>query len=184
MLPKELHFRDGAGSVNDLARQLFCAGSPQNFIKRGPSLKRTAADLNNSVALIFWYGFGVSVEKMTSTPNDYLYLSQDDLYRFGNSTSPRLDHVRSNDVDLYVLDGVPRVRANGKGISLLTELEAARKPGWLWRIPKSTALPPGLALNPDRPGHFALCPVSDMTVDRYRALLSELARHCLRVRKQ
>jgi hypothetical protein len=38
-----------------------------------------------------------------------------------DSTSPRLDHVRANDVDLYELNGGAHVRANGKGISLLTE---------------------------------------------------------------
>jgi len=121
---------------------------------------------------------------MPTTANDYLDLSQDDLYRFGNSISPRLDHIRPTDVDVYELNGVPHIQANGKGISLLTEQEVAHKPGWLWRIPKNTAVPPGLALNPDRPGHFALCPVSAMTVDRFRALLSELAVRCQRVRKQ
>jgi hypothetical protein len=72
---------------------------------------------------------------MLAEPNDYLYLSQDDLYRFGNSTSPRLDHIRAHDVDLYELNGIAHIRANGKGISLLTEQEAAHKPGWLWLIP-------------------------------------------------
>jgi hypothetical protein len=98
---------------------------------------------------------------MPAPPSDYLYLSQDDLYRFGNSTSPRLDHVRSNDVDLYENNGVVHVRANGKGISLLTEQEAQQKPDWLWLVPRNTPMPPGFALNPDRPGHFSLCPVSD-----------------------
>jgi hypothetical protein len=98
--------------------------------------------------------------------------------------SPRLDHVRANDIDLYERNGVTNVRANGKCISLLTELEAALKPGRLWLIAKNTPMPSGLALNPDRPDHFALCPVSDMTVDRFRALLSELAVRCERVRKQ
>jgi hypothetical protein len=113
-----------------------------------------------------------------------LYLSQEDLYRFGNSTSPRLDHLRAHDVDLYELDGIAHVRANGKGISLITEREAASKPGWLWLIPRNTPMPSGLALNPDRPGHFSLCPVSDMTIDRFCALLSELAVLSQRMRKQ
>ena len=121
---------------------------------------------------------------MPNPQNDYLYLSQDDLYRFGNSGSPRLDEIRPNDVDIYELNGIAHVRANGKGISLLTEQGAAHKPGWLWRVPENTPMSSGLALNPDRPGHFSLCPVSDMTVDRFRALLSELAVGCQRVRKQ
>jgi len=49
-------------------------------------------------------------------------------------------------------------------------------------------MPQGLAINPDpdpaKRGHFLLCPVSDMTMDRYRALLSELALRCERTQKQ
>jgi len=75
---------------------------------------------------------------MPNPQNDYLYLSQDDLYRFGNSGSPRLDEIRPNDVDIYELNGIAHVRANGKGISLLTEQGAAHKPGWLWRVPENT----------------------------------------------
>ncbi len=106
---------------------------------------------------------------------DYLYLSQEDLYRFGNSLPSRLDHVRTQDVDLYDVNSITHIRANGKGISLLTEADAARKPGWLWRIPKNTAMVPGLALNPDRPGHFSLCPVTDMTLDKYRPVVRACA---------
>jgi hypothetical protein len=40
--------------------------------------------------------------------------------------SPRLDNVRTNDVDVYERNGVMHVRANGKGISLLTEQERRR----------------------------------------------------------
>jgi hypothetical protein len=120
----------------------------------------------------------------TPPPNEWLYVSREELYRFGNAGAPRLDHVRENDVDLYDLDGVMYVRANGRGISLLTEQGAAGKPGWLWRLPKHTTAPLGLALNPDRPGHVSLCPVTDMSLDSFRALLLELAAHCERVRKQ
>ena len=121
---------------------------------------------------------------MASTLGDFLYLSKDDLYRFGNSNSPRLDNVRGQDVDLFDVNEISHVRANGKGISLLTEEEAARRPGWLWKISKNTVMPPGLALHHDRPGHFSICPTTNMAVDRYKALLSELAVHCQKVRKQ
>ena len=115
---------------------------------------------------------------------EYLYLAQEDLYRLGNATGPRLDNVRPGDVTTYERNGVMFVQATGVGISLLTEDSAARRSGWLWRIPKNTHLPTGLALNHNTAAHYFLCPVADMTMDRYRALLSEVALHCERVRKQ
>ena len=121
---------------------------------------------------------------MTTTPNTYLYWAPQDLYRFGNSASPRLDHMRSNDVDLYQENSVLHVRANGKGISLLTEKGAMGKPGWLWRIPQNTPLPDGLVLHHDRPDHFSLCPDFDMTVEEYLERLRQLALCCQKVRKQ
>jgi hypothetical protein len=77
------------------------------------------------------------------------------------------------------------VIANGKGISLITEMRISQaKPGsWLWKLPARLPLPHGLLFNNDRPGHYALCPASDMTVDEYRALLSRLAVSCERIRK-
>ncbi len=59
----------------------------------------------------------------TRLPNDipYLYLAQDDLLRLGNASVPRLDHVRSDDVNTYERNGVHLVMANGKGTSLSTK---------------------------------------------------------------
>ena len=105
---------------------------------------------------------------------EYLYLAEEDLYRLGNATTPKLDHVRtesSKDVDTYLQNGLLIVRANGRGISLLTEAGAAsRRDAWLWIVPKNTPMPPGLALNHDTTDHYHLCPAFDMTLDEYRAL--------------
>ena len=126
---------------------------------------------------------------MTRIPEDvtFLYLAEADLYRLGNSTSPRLDHVRESgrkDVDTYERNGIRMVKANGKGISLLTESRLATfTGGWLWKLPKGTAMPSGLILNHDQADHYSLCPKSDMTMDGYRALLSGLAIRCERIRK-
>ena len=115
---------------------------------------------------------------------DYL---AEDLYRLGNATTPKLDHVRtegSKDVDTYLQSGLLMVRANGRGVSLLTEAGAAsRGDVWLWIIPKSTSMPPGLALHNDARDHYHLCPAFDMTLDEYRALLAKLALSCKRIRK-
>jgi hypothetical protein len=44
-------------------------------------------------------------------------------------------------------------------------------------------MPTGLGLVNDHGGHFMVCPVTDMPVDKYKTLLSELALACERVRK-
>jgi hypothetical protein len=119
----------------------------------------------------------------------YVYLLDEDLYRLGNATSSRLDNVRSVDVNTFQQNGILMVRANGKGISVGTKeyLEKLQLSGWLWKIPTTTTIPADLLLNPDpdptKQGHFFLCPNSDMTMDRYRALLSELALRCERTQK-
>ena len=124
----------------------------------------------------------------TSTPQ-YLYMLDEDLYRLGNATSPKLNNVRPQDVDTHENNGILMVMANGKGVSLfnLQELQGreSRMAGWVWKIPQGTLPPTGLAVRPDpaSPGHFFLCPVSVMTMDRYRALLSELVLHCEMTRK-
>lgn len=116
----------------------------------------------------------------------YLYLAQVDLFRVGNSESPRMDRVRINkDIDIYEQNGIPMVRANGKGISLFTEeeIQQTRFEGWAWKIPHGTPMPNGLGLFNDHPGHFMLCPISSMPVDEYKALLSKIALTCERVMK-
>lgn len=124
---------------------------------------------------------------LTSAP--YFYLLDEDLYRMGNSTSSRMDHVRNVDVDVYPINGILMVRANGRGISLgtLEYLQKLQFEGWLWKIPATAPLATGLLLRPDpnpaKQGHFFLCPASDMSMDKYRALLSELALRCERTQK-
>lgn len=120
----------------------------------------------------------------------------EDLYRFGNATSPKLDNVRPHDVDLYERNGITMVRANGKGISLATEQRLKRiekfASGYVWKISAHFPMPQGLALNGDpdsiqkpgdAPDHYLLCPTSDMTLSEYVALLSKLALHLERIRK-
>jgi hypothetical protein len=78
---------------------------------------------------------------------------------------------------------------NGKGVSLFNLQELQRREshlaGLVWKIPKGTSPPSGLAVRPDpaSPVHFFLCPVSVMTMDKYRALLSDMLLHCERTRK-
>jgi len=126
---------------------------------------------------------------MATAPPQYLYLLAEDLYRLGNSKDPRLENVRPADVDIYERNGILMVRATGLGVSLSTleYLQSLGMTGWVWKVPTSAALPTGLALRPDpnprKQGHYFLCPASDMTMDKYKSLLSELALRCERTRK-
>lgn len=73
----------------------------------------------------------------------FLYMAEEDLFRLGNSEGPRLDHVRERDVDIYVAGGILFVKANGKGISLLTEDGMrGKRGGWLWKLRAGLQLPP------------------------------------------
>ncbi len=123
-------------------------------------------------------------ENMPATPSTlYLRFSPDDLYRFGNSTSPRLDHVREQDEVMYEQDGETWVRANGKGISLVPKERAMQRGGWIWMLPKNTVMPLGLALHPDRPSHVSLCATHDMPLHQFCSLLLQVAVHCKKVGK-
>ena len=121
---------------------------------------------------------------------EYLYMFVEDFYRLGNASSPRLDHVRDRDIEMFDRNSVVMVRSNGFGISLYNQarLEKESPTGWIWKILKSTPMPVGLALQPDlkpgKQGHYFLCPATDMSLDKYRGLLTDLALRCERVRKQ
>jgi hypothetical protein len=130
----------------------------------------------------------------TPTPQ-FLYMLDEDLYRLGNATSPKIQNVRPDDVKTYQRNGVVMVRADGVGISLGTEARIERmnwRNAWLWKLPANFPMPPGLALNADptsirhtgdTPDHYFLCPQSDMPLSEYVALLSKLALKLERVRK-
>lgn len=116
-----------------------------------------------------------------------LFISPEDLYRLGNSSDPRLTHVRRpKDVDTVEMNGVLVVIANGKGISLATRsrIEKSGTSGWVWRLPKGTPMPYGVRLINDRSGHYSLCPVHNMPLDEFKGLLAKLAMRCHKVSRR
>ncbi|GAB2198643.1 Tse2 family ADP-ribosyltransferase toxin [Sessilibacter sp. MAH4] len=116
-----------------------------------------------------------------------LYFAPEDLYRLGNSTSPRLTNVRRpKDIDTTLINGITVVIANGKGVSLSTKerLEKTPMSGWVWKIAKGSQIPTGLKLLNDRPGHYGICPISNMPLDEFIGLLSKLALKCSKVFKK
>jgi len=117
--------------------------------------------------------------------NEDFYIFPEDLYRVGNSGGPRLDHLREDEVDLYPLNGITMIRANGKGVSLYDtkSLPTLKLSGWAWKIRKGTALPFGLKLWSDENGHGIIAPVNDIPVDEFKGLVSKLVVFCEKVTK-
>jgi len=118
-------------------------------------------------------------------PKDF-YLIPEDVYRLGNSESPRLGHVRSIDVDMISVNEIVVVIANGKGISVfdLEGINQAPFTGWVWKLSSTTPLPPGLKLVHDKPHHYSIAPVMNMPVDKYKGMLEELGLRARRVLKK
>ena len=48
---------------------------------------------------------------------------------------------------------------------------------------KGTSMPAKLGLNNDHPGHFMICPLTDMSVREYKNLLASLAAVCEKTMK-
>ncbi|WP_368042257.1 hypothetical protein [Burkholderia metallica] len=131
----------------------------------------------------------ISREAVVSIDEKYLYIEDGDflrfdLYRFGNSTNPRLDHVRPfKDVTVAVVNGISIIVANRNGISLTSKYDPKKR--GVWRIPRNTRLPLGLCLikdvRPNHEGHYMLAPSSSMPFTKFIGLLQELAMYCQKV---
>jgi hypothetical protein len=117
-----------------------------------------------------------------------LYIAQEDLYRLGNAGSSLISRVRVREVDVMEVNGIKRVIANGKGISLYNKAGLDKMPlsGWVWEIKVSTAFPIGLKLiKDDKPeGHYTLAPLHNMLFSEYISLLEKVAIHCQKVYKK
>jgi hypothetical protein len=100
---------------------------------------------------------------------------------------------RHSSFSVYDRNGIATIRANGFGVSLITEerLKKQRPGSYVWKLQANFPMPHGLGLNPDtrfhtpgqKPDHYFLCPQSDMTLGEYTARLSKLALTLERVRK-
>ena len=99
-----------------------------------------------------------------------------DLYRTGNSKTPRFDNVRDKDVVKYKdpATKLTKVKAMSGGISTFT----APKPenNWWW-IKAGTVVPPGLCVTRDHTDpkttitHYTIRPANDMLLTDYVAQL-------------
>src|SRR5579885_2341932 len=96
-----------------------------------------------------------------------------DLYRNGNSNSPRLDNVRvGKDVELdengMIDPNKPLSNGKAPGISTTDEPQVGK---YWWRLPANSDMPEGLRWLNDEPGHWALQPSRIMSLEEYLELL-------------
>lgn len=109
--------------------------------------------------------------------NTEYYIVPEEVFRVGNNASPRLHMVRGSEVDTTTIGDVTTIIANGRGVSLYSSEELAKTEltGWVWRFSAKTPVPAGLKLVNDRPGHYCVAPAMNMTVERYKDLLEQMA---------
>ncbi|WP_062270592.1 hypothetical protein [Endozoicomonas arenosclerae] len=114
------------------------------------------------------------------------YILPEELFRLGNSSSPKLSNVRSRDVDVTVVNGIKVIIANGKGISVFDAEGISKSPmsGWVWRFPSGCTPPVGLKMVQDKPHHYCIAPTCNMPLGKYVGLLEEMAMKATRVYKK
>jgi hypothetical protein len=114
------------------------------------------------------------------------YLIPEEIFRMGNSTSPKLSNVRPRDVNTMEVNGVTMIVANGKGISVFDKIGINESPmtGWVWKFPPNCSAPLGLKFVQDKPHHYCIAPIHNMPLDKYKGLLEEMALKAQRVYKK
>ncbi|MCW8126621.1 hypothetical protein [Microbulbifer halophilus] len=119
--------------------------------------------------------------------SENLYISKEDLYRLGNSTSSRLSAVRPREINTITVNDVEVIVADGNGVSLFNRAGLEKSPlsGWVWEIRSGTTFPPGLKLvERGSKGHHMLAPTHNMPLNQYIGLLEQVAIQCRKVFKR
>lgn len=107
-----------------------------------------------------------------------------DLYRFGNSISPRLDHVRpGKDAHIQDRNGIKYIVADGNGVSAFSAVPTGK--GNVWKLRKGTPLPPGIKLvidkRPNHQNHYMLAPEKTMKLSEFHALMDKVREFAIKV---
>lgn len=119
---------------------------------------------------------------------DTIYITPDDLYRVASSTSPQFTKIRPAEITIIERIGVKFIVANGKGVSVYNELGLGKTSltGWVWKMPKGTALNPKLKFTKDQTpeGHYTICPIGEMAVSEFIAALESMVVKCQKINKK
>jgi hypothetical protein len=157
--------------------QVTCA-NPQPVVSGLKSLRNLIQD--NTVLYVQEQG-GCPLPE---TPGELFTMVPVDLFRMGNASGPRLDNVRSQDVD-FAEEKLPNgqvirmVHPRG-GISTFDGINRKR-PGKWWRIPANTVLPDTIRVVRDQRDpftqltHYSLRPARYMTLLEFVSGLQILA---------
>lgn len=96
-----------------------------------------------------------------------------DLYRCGNSVSPRMHRVRPrNDAVVHIQNGVDWVQGRKKGVSTFSRMTGLN--GTWWRLPAGTQYSDLLIVRNDHGHHFAWQPARDMRLIEFQTALAAL----------
>jgi hypothetical protein len=93
------------------------------------------------------------------------------LYRMGNASSPRMDHVRSQDVEVYENNGELWVVERSGGISTFS-VQGLGKNWWLLAV--GTEVPTELFLINDYGNHWSWEPNCTMPIEDYKSALRRI----------
>jgi len=118
--------------------------------------------------------------------NEDFYIFREEVYRIGNSSSPKMSALRVGEINIYELKGVTMVVSNEKGISVFTlkGLQDEQLTGFAWQFKENTDVEPGLKLVDDKkPEHYILAPVRNMPLDEYKGLLKKMGIKCTKYLK-
>ena len=120
-------------------------------------------------------------EEIFITDHTELFL---DLYRFGNSRSPRFDNIRPNkDAKIQDRDGIKYIIADGNGISAFSSVPQGKKN--TWKIRKGTSFPAGVKFVIDkRPNHetyYMLAPERTMKLSEFHALMDKVREDAIKI---
>ena len=107
-----------------------------------------------------------------------------DLYRFGNSKSPRFDHIRPNkDARIIDSNGIKYILADGNGISAFSSVPIGKKN--TWKLRKGTPLPVGVKLvidkRPNHETHYMLAPENTMKLSEFHALMDKVREYAVKI---
>lgn len=101
------------------------------------------------------------------------------LYRRGNASSPRMDHVRAGkDIYTFEKNGALWVAARSGGVSTFSIQDPGKN--W-WELPQGYIYPDNLYVVNDHGNHYSWEPHVDMPLSDYVVLLAALNPHFVKV---
>jgi hypothetical protein len=106
-----------------------------------------------------------------------------DLYRSGNSTSPRIDNVRltGENPDVQIVNDL--VKPNSGGMSTFDDPDKAGSGPYMWKYPSDAPDPQGINIVNDEPNHWSWQSAGSVTLDQYKQNLTSVNDYWLRLYK-